>query len=203
MKKALIITGGYINYQNINVSDYPFDLLIAADSGYVAAKKLKLATDVIIGDFDSASYPRTTAEVISVPAEKDDTDTMLACKLAIERGAINLTIIGGTGGRADHFLSNIFTLESFSDRGISIILTDGDNTIRVLNDQTFIIPNTDGYFSLFAIDTCEITLSGCKYPLKNFLLTRVNPSFAVSNEVIGDFATVSIKGKAILCECKK
>ena len=203
MKKALIITGGYINYITVDISADCFDLIIAADSGYVAANKLGFKPDIIVGDFDSSPRPITDSELITVPAEKDDTDTMLACNIAVERGANVLTIVGGTGGRSDHFLSNIFSLETFKDRGIDAVLTDGDNTIQVLKNQTVILPKGNEYFSLFPLSTCEVSLSGCKYPLEKYTLTRSNPSFAVSNEVAENFATITVNGKAILCQCKK
>lgn len=202
MKKALIITGGYLNAEKITVDPDAFDCIIAADVGHLAAQKLHISPDIILGDFDSSKMPHTSAEILKVPAEKDETDTMLACTVAIERGANALMILGGTGGRADHFLSNLFLLESLCDKGIAASMTDGENTLRILQDETVQVPNRGGYFSLFALDTCTVTLQGCKYPLTDFVLTRTNP-FAVSNEVTGESAVVSVIGKAILCESSK
>lgn len=202
MKKALIITGGYLNIESVSVSPKDFDMILAADSGYLNAQKLNILPDIILGDFDSTAVPKTDAEILKVPAEKDETDTMLACTVAIERGATELLILGGTGGRADHFLSNLFLLESLCDKGISVSLSDGENALRILRSETATVPNKNGYFSIFALDTCAVTISGCKYPLNNFTLTRTNP-FAVSNEVFGEAATVTVDGKAILCESSK
>lgn len=202
MKKALIITGGYINFSRIDITPSEYELIIAADSGYISAEKLHITPSIILGDFDSAAVPPTAAELIIVPAEKDETDTMLACTVAIERGANELLILGGTGGRADHFLSNLFLLESLCDNGVKATLTDGENTLRIIRDESVSVADRGGYFSIFALDTCEVTLTNCKYPLDRCTLTRTNP-FAVSNEVIGDNATVTISGKAILCESTK
>lgn len=200
MEKALIITGGYINFERICIDPQNFDMIIAADSGYISAEKLNIVPDIIVGDFDSAPKPKLNAQILTMPAEKDDTDTMLACNIAIERGAKNILILGGTGGRADHFLSNVFSLETFCDRNIKAKLTDGENTITVLKDETVVLKNSSGYFSLFSLGECIVTLSGCKYPLNEYILTRANPSFAVSNEVTGEAANVTVQGKAILCE---
>lgn len=203
MEKALIITGGYINFEKVQKICNGFSITIAADSGYTAARKLNIVPDIVLGDFDSLKEKISiSAELIKVPAEKDYTDTMLACNVAIERGADELLILGGTGGRADHFLANIFFLESLLEKGVTAVLTDGENTVKVINDCTVTIENKGGYFSVFAIDTCTVTISGCKYPLDKFVLKRTNP-FAVSNEVIGDCATVTVKGTAILCESQK
>ncbi len=202
MKTALIITGGYICYKKIKIDVTDYSIVIAADSGYLAADKLNITPDIIIGDFDSAVYPNKSASIITAPTEKDETDTMLACSKAIELGADKITIVGGTGGRADHFLSNLFLLEGLREKGISALLTDGENTLKIISDETTEIINRGGYFSLFALDSCNVSISGCKYPLENYTLTRSNP-FAVSNEVVAREATVTVRGKAVLCMCDK
>ena len=202
MKKALIITGGFLNAERISVATKDFDMILAADSGYMSAEKLHISPDIVLGDFDSSKIPKTAAEILKVPAEKDETDTMLACSVAIERGANDLLILGGTGGRVDHFISNLFLLESLCDRGISATLSDGENTLRILQNESVTVEDRSGYFSVFALDTCRVTLSGCKYPLTDYTLTRTD-SFAVSNEVVGKAATITVSGKAVLCEsCK-
>ncbi len=109
------------------------DSVIAADSGldtlraYSAffAGRYDFAPRRIAGDFDSlrdksvlSEYP---PEIIApFPADKDDTDTELAVRMAYEAaekaGARNpvITLVGGGGGRVDHFMS---ILDSFaSDR---------------------------------------------------------------------------------------
>jgi len=57
-------------------------------------------------------------EILKFPAEKDMTDTELAVNTAIDRGYKNIVIIGGTGTRLDHTLSNIFLLKLMLDRGV-------------------------------------------------------------------------------------
>ena len=202
MKNALIIIGGYINFEKINVSAEKYDIVIAADSGYLSAAKLNITPDIIVGDFDSSALPHYKAKIITAPAEKDETDTMLACTVATKRGVNAITIIGGTGGRADHFLSNLFWLEALKDKNIPVTLTDGENTLQIISDETVSVEQKNGYFSIFALDTCTVTISGCKYPLNDYILRRTIP-FAVSNEVTGEKATVTVKGKAILCESIK
>lgn len=64
------------------------DIIICADKGLNHAKSLKITPDIVVGDFDSYKdkLPENTEIFYSVP-EKDDTDTMLAVKIALERGA--------------------------------------------------------------------------------------------------------------------
>ena len=203
MKKALIITGGYINFNKIDINSDLYDLIIAADSGYISAEKLKILPNIIVGDFDSSKKPNINTKIVSFPTEKDETDTMIACNMAIDDGCEDLTIVGGTGGRIDHLLSNVFSLECLKAKGINSVLTDGENEITVLKNETVSISSKNKYFSIFSIGECKVTLSGCKYPLTEYTLPRYNPSYAVSNEVIDEYATVSVSGTAFLCKCIK
>ena len=84
---AYIITGGDVLLENIKIDLEEGDIVIAADSGFETAKKLKLPVDVIVGDMDSIKIdlPRGI-ETIKLPTEKDVTDTEAAVELAIERG---------------------------------------------------------------------------------------------------------------------
>ena len=144
--------------------------------------------------------------ILRVACEKDVTDTMLACEYAKEQGCRYITIVGGTGGRIDHSLSNVLYLEGLRREGVRVKLTDGENTVQVILDETVTVPapepESDGYFSVFALDTCVATLTGCKYPLERARLVRQLP-YAVSNEVTGEYAAVTVEGAAILVMSRK
>lgn len=204
MKTALVITGGYCNITRTRrLLPDRADLIIAADSGYATAQKLGIKPDVVLGDFDSygGTLPNGM-ETVCAPREKDDTDTMLACEYARERGCDCITIIGGTGGRIDHSLSNIFYLENLRRNGVRVRLTDGENSVSVLIDETVTVDDTGGYYSVLALDKCVVTEYGCKYPLERATLVRERP-YAVSNEVVGGRATVTVEGAALLITSRK
>ena len=192
---ALIIVGGHCRTEGIPSSMLTADLIIAADSGQITAAKCGVHPHIIAGDFDSSPSPEnTTAQIIRVPAEKDDTDTMLACDIAIRHGARKITILGGTGGRIDHSLSNLFLLEKMKRDGVQAVLCDGENRVRVLSDETVSIsPDGFRYFSLLAADQAVVSVSGCKYPLTEAPLHRTHP-YAVSNEITGDAAEITVSG---------
>ena len=79
---------------------------------------------------------------------------------------------------------------------------DARNEIRLLSDETVTIPRSDWrYLSLFALDSCTVTVEGCEYPLKDYVLTRKS-SFAVSNEITDEAATVKVAGKLLLARSK-
>ncbi|MBQ7921931.1 MAG: thiamine diphosphokinase [Clostridia bacterium] len=206
-KIAVVFTGGACNLDNITLPENA-DMILAADSGYHKAAALGIKPHKLVGDFDSLFDGRQAEalpegmEIYQSPCEKDETDTMLACEIAVEAGAEEILIIGGTGGRADHGLSNILYLENLDRRGIRVLLTDGENRIQVRHDCTVKLPDRKGYFSVFALDTCVVTLTGCKYPLTDAKLERAMP-YAVSNEVVGEEAVITLTGYAVIMESKK
>lgn len=204
-KWTVILTGGECDtaalLRNVGIPENA--LVIAADSGYLKAEPLSLHPHVLVGDFDSIpedAMPKEgeVPEIITAPSEKDETDTMLACEIAIQRGCGSIFIVGGFGGRCDHELSNIFWLENLKARGVSAVMTDGVSHLSVVRDETVEIERHEGYFSVFALDRCTVTLSGCKYPLTKAELRR-NLPYAVSNEITEDRARVTVEGTAILC----
>ena len=156
---------------------------------------------IVIGDFDhgTAVHPSENAEnTVTVPCEKDDTDTMLACRIAMEHGAHRITIVGGTGGRIDHSLSNVFLLEQLKEQGIDVVLCDGNNRIRLLSKESVTLsPEGFPYFSLIALDQATVSATGCKYPLEQAPLHRSEP-YAVSNEITSEAATVTVSGGPVL-----
>lgn len=204
---AVILTGGECDAERVLTRNLiPRNaLIIAADSGYLKAKPLGLVPHVLVGDFDSIpaeEMPVKTddgPEIITAPCEKDETDTMLACNIAIERGCREILIAGGFGGRCDHELSNIFWLENLLDRGVRAAMTDGKGYIRIIRNETAEVARHEGYFSVFALESCVVSLSGCKYPLDRAALTRSLP-YAVSNEVTAERARIEIEGTALLCD---
>ena len=137
---------------------------------------------------------------ITVPAEKDVTDTQLAVELAMTRGATEVHIVGGLGGRLDHTLSNLANLEDLADQKIRAVIEDGQNRVRLLRNDSTILPRSDyTYVSLLALDPlCKgVEIEGVKYPLKNAKLER-KFQYAVSNEITGNCCFISIRKGAIL-----
>ena len=196
--KAFIYTGGRIDEKRITEKPREEDLVIAADQGLLNAKKMGVTPSVLLGDLDSLAKSEKLPEgmeILQVPAEKDDTDTQLAVRVALERGAGELVIVGGLDGRLDHTLSNLAILEELSQKQIRAVMTSGQNRARFIRNSGVILL-CDGfrYFSILAADPTVkgVTVDGCKYPLKNAKLTRMR-QFAVSNEIVGNCALIEIK----------
>lgn len=200
--KAFIYGGGEILADNIIEKPQKEDLVIAADSGYLNARAMGERVDILVGDLDSlgsASVP-SGIELIKLECEKDCTDTQAAIDIALERGCDDIVIIGGMGTRLDHTLSSVCILSDMKARGVHCYITNGYNRVRYLENDSLLVPRTGyKYLSLVALDkVCKgVSAEGCKYPLKNAKIFR-NNQFAVSNEIEGNIALISVKKGALL-----
>ncbi len=108
------------------------DLILAADSGALAALRYGCTPAIIVGDFDSLTLSehdliKMGSQVVRAEVEKNETDTELAVQVALDRGAERITILGGIGGeRFDHAMANILLLAGFETVPMRIV--DGPTT---------------------------------------------------------------------------
>ena len=198
MKRCFIYAAG--TFYGLRECPRVGDLQIAADAGLHLCERLGVRPDVVLGDFDSMDVRQAPADCIRVPVEKDDTDTQLAVRLALERGATDITLIAGLGGRVDHTLSTLAILEELEQKKVRAILTDGHNRVRFLRAGSLLIARDARfrYLSLIvATDRARgVTVEGCKYPLRNALLHRRN-QYAISNEIVGAAALIAVRRGAV------
>lgn len=84
------------------------DLIVAVDGGGALCRRARVAPDLVVGDLDSLSaagaayLEREGAEVMRFPADKDESDLVLALDAARERGAGEVIVTAATAGRLDH-----------------------------------------------------------------------------------------------------
>ena len=83
MKRCFIFAAG--TFYGLRERPAPGDLVIAADAGYRVCQQAGIVPDLLLGDFDSMDQP-DFPNIRRSPVEKDDTDTMLAVKTALEEG---------------------------------------------------------------------------------------------------------------------
>lgn len=172
---------------------YVSGLVIAADSGLDRCASAGITPDIAVGDFDSArSVVPAGAEIVRVPPEKDDTDTMLAADTAIERGYNELRFFCAFGGRVSHSLANIQMLRALKSRGVRGALFGEKCVMFLLSGQSLKIPRFNGFLSLFALSgSAVVSESGVKYPLDRHELSNDFP-LGVSNEILEDFAEITV-----------
>lgn len=210
MKKVLIISGGKIEepFAFDYIGSHEFNLIIAADSGIEFLYRHQMKPDILVGDFDSAdenivAFYREDPEVEfrEFQPEKDDTDTEIAILLAIERGAEEVHLLGGTGSRIDHMMANVALLGLLLERQIPAFLADAQNRVRLINQRTVLQKDTQygDYVSLlpFMGEVTGLTLTGFKYPLLDFTMGGCH-SIGISNEIEEPEAVITMKSGSLL-----
>ena len=187
--------------------------IIAGDRGLEALYQLKIIPNHVVGDFDSVSpeileFYKKQPQIIfhTYHAEKDNTDTDIALKLAIQIRSSEITILGALGKRMDHALANIHILKDALEAKIPCIIIDEHNRIYLINtEKTLEKDKVYGkYISLIPLtSTVEgLTLTGFKYPLNHYTLP-IGTSLGISNEIIEDMAHIKMeKGILIVIESK-
>lgn len=181
-RKCLIVSGGECGKINIKKENY--DLVIACDRGYENSKMLGINADVLIGDFDSMECPHDQGtpdpkpEIIRFPVRKDDTDTMLAARLAMERGFTDITLCCCLGGRLDHLIANIQTLAWIVSHGGYAEVIEENELMFAFADTSVHVKAIEGW-SLSVFSLCDVsrhvTIRGTSYTLDDGSITNNFP----------------------------
>ena len=206
--KAIIITPYLLYPIRDIVSTEGADLIVCADTAYLAAKKEGIVPHAVIGDFDHAEHEDKLSadqKVLRFSSIKDDTDTMLCVKYALNRGASEIVIVGGIGGRLDHTFANIQTLSYIRKHGAVGTILDGDHAVMTVDSHIALTKGCHYYASVFALDPfCrDITLKGFKYEAEHIDLTSDFP-LGVSNEITSDTAEITVgEGTLLVILAKK
>ncbi len=201
--KALIITPCLNSpiRDLVDLADYA--LILCADSAYLLAAREGITPHTVIGDFDHGENVKpdgNMSNTVTVPCEKDDTDTMLCLKYAVERGADEITVLGGIGGRLDHTFANLQSLAYAERRGVSArLLGDSDEAFLLTGSAKIHRGVEKRYLSVFAYDgVCTgVTEKGTKYEIEDAVLDTNFP-LGVSNEIVSDCAEISVKSGRLL-----
>ncbi len=204
--RAFVFSGGEICHKYIEERPEAGDLVIAADGGYKNATLMGVHINLLVGDFDSlGQIPDDVDDILQVPAEKNETDTQLAVRIALEKGADDLVIIASTSGRVDHAMSTLAILEELWEKRIPAHIVNGQNRVRFIrNSGTILVRSPYRYFSVLAADDKikGVSIEGGKYPLVNKVIER-KKQFAVSNEITKNAALITVKkGGAYIVESR-
>ncbi len=174
------------------------ELLIACDRGVLYTLWAGLTPHLIVGDFDSYTGPLPKGvSCIRLPKEKDDTDTMLAVKFALEQGCDSIALYCALGGRADHLLGNLQTL-LFAARARAKAAIIGEKCkIDVLCGGKLTLPQQKGHFSVLSLsDESTVSIHNAKYQIDSAQLTNSFP-LGISNEWANGDAEVEVFSGAV------
>lgn len=206
MKILILASAPEDDYEYVKKLARQADFLICADGGMRHARACGLQPDLVIGDFDSGNQPEN-ANVIALCPEKDDSDLMCCTKEAVRRGAESITYACASGGRMDHFLSNLTLLEYLYDCGIPGTLYDSQNRVTFHPggcERRYSVDKTYSYVGIIPLDAVltGVTLHGLKYPLTNARVTR-RQVITISNEPMEAEYRISVQsGRSLVIESK-
>ena len=183
------------------------DFVVCADGGYVTAGKAGVRPDLIIGDFDSAAFPRDRkCDILKLPRVKDDTDTMVCIRECIRRGYEDFLLLGMTGGRDDHTFANYSVLLYLTKNGCSGMMRDRNAMYFMLSCEKDHVGGIelncmDGQGAAvfpFGCAKCVVTLEGFRYNAEKLELKSEYP-IGVSNVISEKDARVFVySGNALV-----
>lgn len=205
---VVVVTGGEPLDPHV-ADDLPADaLVVAADSGVDHAIAIGRRVDIAVGDFDSVTadgLQRSVdagARIDRHPRAKDRTDLEIALDvvLALTPPPERVVVLGGAGGRLDHFLANALLLAApayAALRGLEARM--GAARVRVVRDRVELTGRPGELVTLLAVGgpACGVRTEGLVYPLHGEPL-EPGSTRGVSNELVGSSAKVTIEHGVLL-----
>ena len=172
------------------------DYIICADRGFAYKTLLGRKCDLLVGDFDSYGSTPSFENMLVLPCEKDDTDMKIAVDEGLKLGYENFVIFGALGGdRDDHSVANIALLSYICSKGARGTLLHDNKIFTAFGNGDITLPDSNkGYVSVFSLcdESKGVTIKGLKYKAEDISL-RFDSPIGVSNEFIGEEATISVK----------
>jgi len=207
--KAIIFANGIM--QNLPSSIKPMEkenLIIAADGGLKYCMKFEIMPDIVVGDMDSINHSQLSkmetlgVELIKHPVRKDETDLELALKVALNKGANDIIILGAMGGRWDMTFCNVLILAADYLKNTNVKLINDNLEIICINSNKKIYLRNREKFKLSILPISEtvqgITMRGMEYQLENENLELASTR-GLSNIITDNNAFIQInKGQLIV-----
>ena len=205
MSTVVVFAGGDPVAPAVRTQIAPGAIVVAADSGLHHAQDLDVPVDVVVGDFDSVDEARLAtaiargARVERHPEAKDFTDLELALQVAIRHDATDVLVVGGAGGRLDHFVANVLLLASDAFASVRITALVGDARVTVVRSVAELQGEPGGLVTLLAAGGVArgVRTKGLRFPLAGEELYP-GSSRGVSNEFVDPVALVGLDAGVLL-----
>ena len=206
MSRCVIVSAGELrDYARTREFLHEGDFFVFCDGGLAHADGLGIKPDLVVGDFDSCDAGvlakwQDSCEIVQLPREKDDTDTLFAVKLALEKGFDDFLLLGAMGARFDHALGNVSILLYLQGLGKKALLVDDYSVMQIAGSEPLLIEDSCSYFSVLTVagDVSGVNIKNAKYPLENASLSS-DFQLGISNEVLpGKVAQVSVEHGRVL-----
>ena len=200
-RRCVIIGGGDCSAEILKKNISAEDFIICADSGFDIATESGFAPDLLIGDFDSIKAIPDNVNKITLPVEKDVTDTVAAFNEGVERGFNSFVLFGGTGGRFEHTFANISLMANASKSCITFEIVDNKHIFRSITNSSIKIKRKNNQqVSVFAFGdrAFGVTLKGFHYPLWDYTLDPFNGALGTSNDIVEDYGEISVSNGTLI-----
>ncbi len=184
------------------------DLILAVDGGANHCRRLGIVPDALIGDLDSITptvleeFREKAVAIHRHPPRKDATDLELALDLAMARGAQEVFLLAGLGGRWDMSLANLLLAAGEKYKTLNFTVLGPDCVMHILHPgEPYSLGGVTGQtVSLLPLqgDVHGLTLRGFEYPLKDATLC-FGSTRGVSNVLLDPAATIQLRSGVLLC----
>ncbi len=194
-----------------DLSLYEGALHIGVDAGVMTLLGLGIEPVEAVGDFDSVTdeeYEKIRSAFPSLersPSEKDESDTELALKKAMDYRPETVIVTGVTGGRLDHYLAALHIVFAYqrSFPHVDFMVLNKQNRIRFMEPGTHQLKADREFtyvsFYPFSEEVSGFTIEGFKYPVKDERIPFGSTRFT-SNELTEDGTIAFTDGHLIVIE---
>lgn len=201
MKRCIIIGGGDctadILKKNISFNDY----IICADGGYDISRECNIVPDLLIGDFDSIKSLPENVKTITLPVEKDVTDSVAAFNEGVKAGYKSFLLLGGTGGRFEHTFANISLMCKASKDNLDLTIVDNKHIFRSITNSSIKIDRKENQqVSVFAYGekAYGVNFNGFYYPLCDYTLDPFECAFSTSNHIVDEYGEICVRNGTLV-----
>jgi len=182
------------------------DLVISADGGVRAARRLGFPPHIVVGDLDSAPPALVRwatsrgAKLLRHPVHKDKIDTELALDTALDAGVTDVEFVGVLGGRLDQTLASVTLLIKAESAGVRATIIGDKQEAFLARKITEISGRRGDIVSLIPLTArvTGVTLKHFRYSMKDATI-RQGTTLTISNVIEATPATVRIgRGRLLI-----
>ena len=176
-----------LNYREVKQEDRPENAL---SSGVTEDMHIEKTAET-----DPASNGRQHPEVLQLPHDKYDTDTVYGVREGIARGFDEFLLIGVIGKRFDHTLANLYILLMLDQAGKHGVILDDYSEMELVGQKPALIDECFSGFSLLNITGTakKVRIENARYEYLPNEEIPISYQYAVSNEVLpGQTARVRV-----------
>ncbi len=197
MKVLLVLAGEPPDESLLDWRAEDADFVIAVDGGMNALIHAGIQPDLLVGDFDSfdpSSSGSVSCEVVREEGQ-DSTDLEKALRhLPGDEAPDEIVLLGATGGRSDHFLTNLLVASTLPER-TKVALDATDEIIRRATPvcSVSLIGMSGQTVSLLPLARCDgVTTKGLRWELADAAMGQ-GVLLGQSNEAVSEDVSVSLR----------